>query len=185
MTPEEAAKLAHAFAETARAEEESRAATARAEEDARATAAEKVMSYPIRDTVPTELSPPVFLHERELSSALRDITLLASGRNPYGEELMERLSADQRNAILRALSIVVCTIFNAPKANPSPQGDSPTSPSDPTSERPLQQYLDRMERQAILNAVAEARNNNTEAARLLGITYRAFRYRVERLNIDV
>lgn len=185
MTPEEAAKLAHKFAETARLEAETRAAVVRVEEDARVEAAEKAMSYPIRDTVPTDLSPPIFLHEHELSSALRDITLLASGRNPYGEDPIDRLSADQSNSVLRALSIVVCTIFNTPKANPSPQGDSSTIPSDPTSERPLEQYLDRLERQAILNAVAEARNNNTEAARLLGISYRSFRYRVERLNIDV
>jgi DNA-binding NtrC family response regulator len=174
MTPEEAMKLAHTLAETTRAEEEARTA-----------AAESAMSYPVRTPDVTELPTPMFLHERELGDALRVITLLASGRNPFGEEPFNRLRTEQRTEILRALSIVVCTLFSTPKPMPAPQSDTPADPSDPTSKRPLEQYLERVERQAILEALAEAGNNQTEAARLLGITYRALRYRIESLRIDV
>ncbi|HKY02652.1 MAG TPA: sigma-54 dependent transcriptional regulator [Burkholderiales bacterium] len=48
---------------------------------------------------------------------------------------------------------------------------------------PLQDYLDRIERDAILEALDQTRFNRTAAAKLLGITFRALRYRMERLGI--
>jgi two-component system response regulator PilR (NtrC family) len=48
---------------------------------------------------------------------------------------------------------------------------------------PLQDYLDRIEREAILEALDNTRFNRTAAAKLLGITFRALRYRMERLGI--
>jgi two-component system response regulator PilR (NtrC family) len=48
---------------------------------------------------------------------------------------------------------------------------------------PLPEYLDRLEREAILDALDKTRFNRTAAAKLLGITFRALRYRMERLNI--
>ncbi len=47
----------------------------------------------------------------------------------------------------------------------------------------LQDYLDRAERDAILMALEEAQNNRTAAAKLLGVTFRSLRYRLQRLNI--
>jgi two-component system response regulator PilR (NtrC family) len=49
---------------------------------------------------------------------------------------------------------------------------------------PLQDYLDRIEREAILEALGMTRFNRTAAAKLLGITFRALRYRMERLGIN-
>ena len=49
---------------------------------------------------------------------------------------------------------------------------------------PLQDYLDRVEKEAILEALEKTRYNKTAAAKLLGITFRALRYRLERLGID-
>ena len=48
---------------------------------------------------------------------------------------------------------------------------------------PLQDYLDRVERVAINEALEKTRYNRTAAAKLLGITFRAMRYRMERLGI--
>ena len=48
---------------------------------------------------------------------------------------------------------------------------------------PLQERLDAVERKAILNALEQTRYNRTAAAKLLGITFRALRYRMERLGI--
>jgi two-component system response regulator PilR (NtrC family) len=48
---------------------------------------------------------------------------------------------------------------------------------------PLQDYLDRVEREAILKALEKTRFNRTAAAKVLGITFRALRYRMERLGI--
>jgi two-component system response regulator PilR (NtrC family) len=48
----------------------------------------------------------------------------------------------------------------------------------------LDEYLNRLERQAILEALQKAEGNRTAAARLLGVTFRSMRYRLERLGID-
>ena len=49
---------------------------------------------------------------------------------------------------------------------------------------PLPEYLERIEKQAIVEALEKTRFNRTAAAKLLGITFRALRYRMERLGIN-
>ena len=48
---------------------------------------------------------------------------------------------------------------------------------------PLPTYLDNLEREAILQALGKTGFNRTAAARLLGITFRQLRYRMQRLGI--
>lgn len=48
----------------------------------------------------------------------------------------------------------------------------------------LDDYLNRIERQAILEALQKTDGNRTAAARLLGVTFRSMRYRLERLGIE-
>jgi len=48
---------------------------------------------------------------------------------------------------------------------------------------PLPAYLDRVEREAILAALAKTGFNRTAAAKLLGVTFRTLRYRMQRLGI--
>jgi two-component system response regulator PilR (NtrC family) len=50
-------------------------------------------------------------------------------------------------------------------------------------EGPLPAYLDKLEREAILQALGKTGFNRTAAARLLGITFRQLRYRMQRLGI--
>ncbi len=52
------------------------------------------------------------------------------------------------------------------------------------SKAPLQDYLDRIEKEAILEALEKTRYNRTAAAKLLGITFRSMRYRMERLGLN-
>jgi two-component system response regulator PilR (NtrC family) len=49
---------------------------------------------------------------------------------------------------------------------------------------PLTDYLDRVEREAILEALRQTHFNRTAAAKILGVTFRALRYRMERLSIS-
>ncbi|MFN7085911.1 MAG: sigma-54-dependent transcriptional regulator [Burkholderiales bacterium] len=49
---------------------------------------------------------------------------------------------------------------------------------------PLPEYLERLEKEAIMEALEKTRYNRTAAAKLLGITFRALRYRMERLGIN-
>jgi two-component system response regulator PilR (NtrC family) len=65
--------------------------------------------------------------------------------------------------------------------SPPRQGDDALAQGD---KWPLQNYLDRVEREAILDALDKTRFNRTAAAKLLGITFRALRYRMERLGIN-
>jgi len=58
------------------------------------------------------------------------------------------------------------------------------TPELPAGELPLQDYLDRMERAAIEDALRKTRYNRTAAARLLGVTFRSLRYRLQRLGIN-
>ena len=48
---------------------------------------------------------------------------------------------------------------------------------------PLADYLDRIEREAIMEALHQTHFNRTAAAKILGVTFRALRYRMERLSI--
>ena len=48
---------------------------------------------------------------------------------------------------------------------------------------PLPVYLDKVEREAILAALATTGFNRTAAAKLLGVTFRTLRYRMQRLGI--
>ena len=49
---------------------------------------------------------------------------------------------------------------------------------------PLLDYLDQTEKQTILEALNKTRNNRTAAAKLLGVTFRSLRYRMERLGLN-
>jgi two-component system, NtrC family, response regulator PilR len=48
----------------------------------------------------------------------------------------------------------------------------------------LDDHLNQVERKLILDALERTRNNRTAAARLLGVTFRSLRYRMERLGLN-
>jgi len=49
---------------------------------------------------------------------------------------------------------------------------------------PLQDSLDRLEKESIVEALEKTKYNRTAAAKLLGITVRSMRYRIERLGLN-
>jgi two-component system response regulator PilR (NtrC family) len=48
---------------------------------------------------------------------------------------------------------------------------------------PLPEYLENLEKQAILEALEKTNNNRTAAAKLLGVSFRALRYRLAKLGL--
>ena len=48
----------------------------------------------------------------------------------------------------------------------------------------LQEYLDEVERSILEQALAATKYNRTQAAKLLGISFRSMRYRLDRLEIS-
>jgi two-component system response regulator PilR (NtrC family) len=54
---------------------------------------------------------------------------------------------------------------------------------DPSAEN-LEDYLDAIERKAITAALEENKWNKTAAAKQLGLSFRSFRYRLKKLNLE-
>ena len=53
-----------------------------------------------------------------------------------------------------------------------------------TKEHNLDQYIEEIEVREITNALAKTKNNKTKAAELLGISFRALRYKIKKLEIE-
>ena len=86
------------------------------------------------------------------------------------------------NTLERALALCEDRHINAADLNLAPA--LPPVATVPGSKYPLQDYLDQMERVAILEALEQTRYNKTAAARVLGVTFRSLRYRLERFGIE-
>ena len=69
------------------------------------------------------------------------------------------------------------------RLRPPPAGDAPSGSAAAPGNLPLPEYLDRVEREAILDALAKTGFNRTAAAKMLGVTFRTLRYRMQRLGI--
>ncbi len=73
---------------------------------------------------------------------------------------------------------------NDPAADANGDAGAAASPLPHNSDQPLDDYISNLEREAIMKALEETRFNKTAAARKLGITFRALRYKLKKLNID-
>jgi len=89
------------------------------------------------------------------------------------------------NILERALALHSDAVIDLPdlQLQPPSVGAGETAPGGGLGQ-PLQEYLDSQERQAILDALQKTRFNRTAAARLLGVTFRSLRYRMERLGLN-
>ena len=65
-------------------------------------------------------------------------------------------------------------------------GTTSNSVVNPSGERtlPLHEYLDQLEREQIQKALEQTKYNKTAAAKVLGISFRSLRYRLDRLGIE-
>ncbi len=61
---------------------------------------------------------------------------------------------------------------------------SPAAVNDNDAELPLEDYLGNIEKDAIMQALEKTRYNKTAAAKLLGITFRALRYKLKKLDLE-
>lgn len=57
-------------------------------------------------------------------------------------------------------------------------------PSTEASELNLNDYLENIEKQAIIQALNKTKNNKTAAAKLLGVTFRTLRYKLAKLGLS-
>ncbi len=88
------------------------------------------------------------------------------------------------NILERALALADGNTIHAGDLNLAPgPAFQPANESDSVPGN-LQDYLDKVEREALIKALEQTRHNKTAAARLLGVTFRSLRYRLERLGIE-
>ncbi len=104
------------------------------------------------------------------------------------------------NILERAVALSDGDIIRASDLHLTPRtGQQPVVPGDPLAAATMAQgaaphsspqrdgletYIDSLEREAITKALEECRYNKTAAAKKLGITFRALRYRLKKLGID-
>ncbi|HEY6821520.1 MAG TPA: sigma-54 dependent transcriptional regulator [Burkholderiales bacterium] len=95
------------------------------------------------------------------------------------ENVLERALALSGSAELGPVDLALHRIAPEEAAEAQGQGSLKGGALDV----PLPDYLDRLEREAILEALSRTGFNRTAAARMLGITFRQLRYRMQRLGI--
>jgi two-component system response regulator PilR (NtrC family) len=117
------------------------------------------------------------------------------------ENILERALAFANNGVIEVADLVLKSV-GLPAAdvlklsnNPVPLPTQPqTAPKEEGASLPkpsielaipasLPDHLDEVEREIIRRALAKTQFNRTQAAELLGISFRQLRYRMQRLNI--
>jgi len=94
------------------------------------------------------------------------------------ENILERALALCSNNTITEADLYLTQVSAKDKAS------APLDGSLGTRGLPLHDFLDQVEREAIMKALEATRFNKTAAAKLLGITFRSLRYRLDRLGID-
>ncbi|MEO7050713.1 MAG: sigma-54 dependent transcriptional regulator [Rhodanobacter sp.] len=108
---------------------------------------------------------------RELENILERAMAMCDGASVDASDLM----LPQRNPRLAQDDGALSATGHAPASAPA----APTAANGG-----LDDYISNIERTAIVKALEESRYNKTAAARKLGITFRALRYKLKKLGID-
>ena len=92
------------------------------------------------------------------------------------------------NILERAMTMCEGVVVQAADLHLPDQRDRETTVPKPAvpdpGSIPLETYLDEVERDVIIKTLERTRHNKTKAAELLGITFRALRYRLKKLGMD-
>jgi two-component system response regulator PilR (NtrC family) len=99
------------------------------------------------------------------------------------ENILERALALSPSAELGPQDLALHRIAPEEEAEQAAAEAQPAAAAARPADSPLPAYLDQLEREAILQALGKTDFNRTAAARLLGITFRQLRYRMQRLGI--
>jgi two-component system response regulator PilR (NtrC family) len=125
---------------------------------------------------------------RELENVLERAFTLCDGGRIRPEDLQLSSHSPCRSGLQTAIP-------EAPRSTPT--ATDPAAPVQPASAAPdaphevplpdgesLESFLEKIERHLITEALEATRWNKTAAARQLGITFRALRYRLKKLELE-
>ena len=113
--------------------------------------------------------------------ALSDTALAALSKYDFPGNIREL-----ENILERATALCETDSIEAEDLQlPIPAVDLPTQPAAPLPDNlSLESYMEKIEKQAISHALEKTRWNKTAAAKELGITFRALRYRLKKLEME-
>ncbi len=146
-----------------------------------------------------QLRVPPLRERREDIPLLAEHCLQKLSANNKGEALtlttaaVQALSAYDFPGNVRELENILeraTTLSEGPSVNdtdlhlPAPGRTTDTSLPLTPGEIPLDTYMDNIEKDVLIKALEQTRYNKTAAARQLGITFRALRYRLKKLGLD-
>jgi two-component system response regulator PilR (NtrC family) len=103
------------------------------------------------------------------------------------ENILERALALSASGTIDVADLQLRTNGPAPSPAPPAAAEAPVTPGRAESAPPaaaLGDQLEHLEREAIIQALEQTRYNKTAAAKLLGMSFRALRYRVKKLGIE-
>ena len=121
----------------------------------------------------------MILEKLALASGLDTPKLSAAALRALSEYPFPGNVRELENILERAIALLQGDVIDAADLHLSPVvAEMAGAPSS------LQDHLDGVEKRAILEALQKTRFNRTAAAKLLGVTFRSLRYRMQRLNLN-
>lgn len=140
----------------------------------------KQLAHHLLDKLNNEQNGNIKLHECALK-ALSQYQFPGNVREL--ENILERAYTLCEDNLIQKSDLYLPNVSNAKNSSDKtsvPVENNVTQPSD----APLENYLDAVEKEALVKALEKTRWNKTAAAKELGITFRALRYRLKKLGLD-
>lgn len=111
------------------------------------------------------------------------LTLSSSAKQALKKYAFPGNVRELENILERAMTLCDGDVIEAEDLH-LPEADRLSDTSDLEESMLLEPYLDSIERERIIAALEQTRWNKTAAAKVLGISFRALRYRLEKLGLD-
>lgn len=117
---------------------------------------------------------------------LTEAAMTTLQKHPFPGNVRELENTLERATALCEQNLIQSSDLNLPEIQQSSLYQSATLLAEEQAETPisLERYMDEVEKQAIMSALEQTRWNKTAAAKQLGISFRALRYRLKKLELE-